>query len=498
MSLQLPPEIYAYIFEIGVHTWGVGFLPSLCLTCSDWHAIVLSTPRLYGIIDFILSRRHGLAQLSRAKSAPLYLTLPTERRRYYECEQNLLSLVHNWVYASVPTRTLESVRGEDLCSLEELHVTSCGDKDSQKEVVGRRTLEVEGSGSQLSFSFVGEERVEPWRDSIRLLTLIPNAISITLEYLHLLDGPQSSSESASVPMEGLLNLRIDSLRRFALQVFQIRTPSLQTFCLIDSYPYRGDHMHWNLVFMQWSQPSFVPANLHTLEIRSSLRETDVPAFIQWLSLLPNVVRLILDDDALFRCKEASFIEKLSSHPVDGKDWFCPSLMQLFVEGDMQVVDLIAIAGARGGVVEPPFAATSRPSRLRLIEAPLCVSGWDDEIAELKRLVDETRCSCSSCALGLLRGTYRTNCCEFQPSLIINSVNMIPLIIFIRGCIPSHFRSITCNRDSVFCLSPHTSRLYVLMFDIWNVIIIHFVSRMSEPADFLPNRDRSWFWGFQVL
>lgn len=203
-------------------------------------------------------------------------------------------------------------------------------------------------------------------------------------------------------MEDLLNLHIESLRRFALQVSRIRAPSLQTFCLIDSYPYSGDHMHWNLVFMQWSQPSFVPANLHTLEIRSSLRETDVPTFIQWLSLLPNVVRLILDDDALFRCKEASLIEKLSSHPVDGEDWFCPSLMQLFVEGDVQVVDLIAIAGARGGVVEPPFATTSRPSRLRLIEAPLCVSGWDDEIAELKRLVDETRCSCFSCALGLLR------------------------------------------------------------------------------------------------
>lgn len=420
MSLQLPPEIYAHIFEVGVHKWGVGFLPPLCLTCSDWNAIVLSTPRLYGIVDFTLSRRHGLAQLSRAKSAPLYLTLPTERRRYYECEQDLLSLVHNWVYASVPTRTLESVRGEDLCSLEELHVTSCGDKESPKEklwdvapsklrVLGANSVSPSWVKNVLSrgvtqFEFRDIDRRDRCTNSqlFELLTLIPNAISITLESLYLFDGPQSSSESASVPMEGLLNLHIESLRRFALQVSRIRAPSLQTFCLIDSYPYSGDHMHWNLVFMQWSQPSFVPANLHTLEIRSSLRETDVPTFIQWLSLLPNVVRLILDDDALFRCKEASLIEKLSSHPVDGEDWFCPSLMQLFVEGDVQVVDLIAIASARGGVVEPPFATTSRPSRLRLIEAPLCVSGWDDEIAELKRLVDETRCSCFSCALGLLR------------------------------------------------------------------------------------------------
>ncbi len=460
MSLQLPPEIYAHIFEVGVHKWGVGFLPSLCLTCSDWNAIILSTPRLYGIIDFTLSRRHGLAQLSRAKSAPLYLSLPTERRRYYECEQDLLSLVHNWVYASVPTRTLESVRGEDLCSLEELHVTSCGDKDSPKEklwdvapsklrVLGANSVSPSWVKNVLSrgvtqFEFRDIDRWNRCTNSqvFELLTLIPNAISITLESLDLFDGPQSSSESASVPMQGLLNLHIESLRRFALQVSRIRAPSLQTFCLIDSYPYSGDHMHWNLVFMQWSQPSFVPANLHTLEIRSSLRETDVPTFIQWLSLLPNVVRLILDDDALFRCKEASLIEKLSSHPVDGEGLVLSVFDAALCRRRRAGCGSHRDSGCpwRGG--RAPFATMSRPSRLRLIEAPLCVSGWDDEIAELKRLVDETRCSCFSCALDLLRGTYRTNRCEFQHSLIIKSVNMIPLVTFIRGCIPSHLHSIT--------------------------------------------------------
>ncbi|KAK0445001.1 uncharacterized protein EV420DRAFT_980050 [Desarmillaria tabescens] len=420
MSLQLPPEIYAHIFEVGVHKWGVGFLPPLCLTCSDWNEIVISTPRLYGIIDFTRSKRHGLVQLSKAKSAPLYLTLPTERRRYYECEKDLLSLVHNWVYASVPTRTLETLKGEDLSSLEELHVTSCGDKGSPKKklwdvapsklrVLGADSVSPSWVKSVLSrsvtqFEFRNIDRRNRCTNSqiFELITFIPNVVSIYLESLFLLDSPHSSSEGTSVLMEGLLNLHIQSLRCFALHVSRIRAPSLQTFRLIESYSYSDDHMHWNLVFMQWSQPNFVPANLHTLEIRSSLRETDVPTFIQWLSLLPSVVRLILDDVALFRCKEASLIEKLSSPPVDGEDWFCPSLMQLFVEGDVQVVDLIAIASTRGGVVEPPFATTSRPSRLRLIEAPLCVSGWDGEIAELKRLVDETRCSCLSCALGLLR------------------------------------------------------------------------------------------------
>ncbi|KAG7442095.1 uncharacterized protein BT62DRAFT_1010876 [Guyanagaster necrorhizus] len=447
MSVQLPPEIYAHIFEVGVHKWGVGFLPPLCLTCSDWNEIVASTPRLYGIIDFTRSRRRGLVQLSKAKSAPLYLTLPTERRRYNECEKDLLSLVHNWVYASIPTRTLESLKGEDLCSLEELHVTSCGDKDSPKEklwgavpsklrVLGANSVSSSLVKSVLSrgviqFEFRNIDRWDGCTNSqiFELLTLIPNASSITLESLFLLEGPQPSGESVtSVPMENLLNLHIQSLRCFALHTSHLRAPSLQTFRLIDSYPYDEDHMHWNLVFMQWSQPSFVPANLHTLEIRSSLRETDVPTFIRWLTLLPNVVRLIVDDVALFRCKEANLMEKLASQPVDGEHWFCPSLMQLFVEGDVQVVDLIAIAGARGGVVEPPFATTSRPSRLRLIEAPLCVSGWDDEIAELKRLVDETHCSCLSCALGLLRvilsvDLFQVVCINFHATVIQLSVSV---------------------------------------------------------------------------
>ena len=64
-------------------------------------------------------------------------------------------------------------------------------------------------------------------------------------------------------------------------------------------------------FSQWSHPSFVPVKLHTLELVSCLIFTDVPFLIRWLTRLPNLVRLILKDDAI---GEAATLESLISYP----------------------------------------------------------------------------------------------------------------------------------------------------------------------------------------
>ncbi|KAF9050878.1 hypothetical protein BDZ89DRAFT_1057311, partial [Hymenopellis radicata] len=128
---------------------------------------------------------------------------------------------------------------------------------------------------------------------------------------------------------------------------------------------------WQVVFMQWSQPEWLPVNLQSIDIRGSLKESDVDAFIRWLARLPNVVRFMHDEDTRITAALA----------CDAS--LCPGLRAY------EFADLMALA-------------KRRRARLKFISAALCFEGSDEEIAELKDLVEEVHCACFSCgfAVGL--------------------------------------------------------------------------------------------------
>ncbi|KAF8151732.1 hypothetical protein B0H34DRAFT_728772 [Crassisporium funariophilum] len=158
-------------------------------------------------------------------------------------------------------------------------------------------------------------------------------------------------------------------------------------------------------------------NLHTFELTQCLQPTDVPHLIRWLARLPNIVHLILKDDAIGKAattlsseaEQTNIYEALAS-PAGGRSgcgepggWLCPSLTILHLDTDDVVADLIPIARARGGFdisahyVHPPKA-------LRRMEALICSSSSQEEKEELCSLVEQAICVCISCGLAIA-GTY---------------------------------------------------------------------------------------------
>ena len=135
---------------------------------------------------------------------------------------------------------------------------------------------------------------------------------------------------------------------------------------VDARLYRSTPQYWVYGFIFLPIESTKLVNFHTLELVSCLRFTDVPFLIRWLTRLPNLVRLILKDDAIGEAAttlgqdtDDANLYKAPSSIADG--WLCPSLMILH--------PLRPIARARGGIASPEFEIPP-PSRLRRIEATL--------------------------------------------------------------------------------------------------------------------------------
>jgi hypothetical protein len=75
--IDIPPEILASAFEVGVLTWGIRYLPPMCLICKEWNQVIINTPHLWGIIE-VNTNSDGkflLDQIARAKAAPLTIPL---------------------------------------------------------------------------------------------------------------------------------------------------------------------------------------------------------------------------------------------------------------------------------------------------------------------------------------------------------------------------------------------------------------------------------------
>ncbi|KAG6820586.1 hypothetical protein H0H93_014813 [Arthromyces matolae] len=105
----IPHEILATVFEIGILTWDIRFLPPLRLVCHTWNEIVMTTPRLWGIIslDKWTDPDRLAYQISKAKHSPIsiYVRRPNEVRS--KALHMIVGLSSNWVHADVSTSMLK-------------------------------------------------------------------------------------------------------------------------------------------------------------------------------------------------------------------------------------------------------------------------------------------------------------------------------------------------------------------------------------------------------
>ena len=72
---DVPPELFARIFEIGIQAFGISFLPPIALVCRSWADLVRNTPRLWGIFDLRRFKYWEISkvqnQMQKSKKAPL-------------------------------------------------------------------------------------------------------------------------------------------------------------------------------------------------------------------------------------------------------------------------------------------------------------------------------------------------------------------------------------------------------------------------------------------
>ncbi|KAF8898317.1 hypothetical protein CPB85DRAFT_1327710 [Mucidula mucida] len=409
MSLinELPSELLARAFEIGIFKWGIQFLPPLRLTCQSWNEIVLFTPRLFGIIDVTrVSRSTIQRQLARAKAAPLYVTIPRYLNRYHgaELETILLTTAENWVYAAVPMRVMYKIhprRRDDLTRLDALHVAAgdpklaaasesfwgatappklrffsadglCSREVHSLIVVPSSIIDFElknlHGGRRLEHDYYCQRDI-PMKELLGILARIPNAARICLDTIQSLQP--AAEPLLALTFSHLTELDLTRVRWAPHFLASMNLPALQNLVIVDCEMAPRWGGSWQVVFMQWSQPGWLPVNLQSIDIRGSLEESDVDAFIRWLARLPNVVRLMHDEDARITAALA----------YDAS--LCPGVVHLAIERAYEFADLMLLA-------------KHRRARLKFISAALCFEGSEDEIAELKNLVEEVHCVCFSC------------------------------------------------------------------------------------------------------
>jgi hypothetical protein len=428
--LELPQEILTYTFECGVHDIGISFLYPLCLTCRFWKEIVQDTPQLWGIFDLSNKTRKTRLrrvsdQIARAKAARLWLSIDTKFPLHVDANssivEKLLLLASNWVYADIPVSLLERIEWDDLSLLEALVVHGPwfpSTFTTSPNLVISQDLERRSrfSSSRLrSFSCIGDlphslmqKFVSPaltflemsdcerkLREILDALSVTPNLAILRLSGIRCNETIYCSERIVTLP--SLQTLEVVNFRAYNSVLEHLCCKSLEYLTIKASY-----HKPSHTFMVQWSAPSFLPQRLHTLEFSNSLQTVHIPHLIRWLGRLRSLVRLVLRDEAIVPASNSSHTENIFlalSTTTETRDWLCPSLMQLFLEADIQVTDLLSIARNRGGHYELECTGTEQPSRLKLIQGPICNSGFSHEIEELRRSVDEVVCDCLGCQLG---------------------------------------------------------------------------------------------------
>ncbi|KDR71581.1 hypothetical protein GALMADRAFT_253923 [Galerina marginata CBS 339.88] len=452
---DIPPEILATAFELGIYSEGISFLRPLAKVCRSWREIIDHTPRLWGII-LIRKRTSSKAlerQIAKAKASPLSITISpgTSVGRYKNPIAQLTKLSSNWVIADIGTQFISPCLWVDLHrSLEELSLSRDapayddpgpffeGVDTLTKRETKLRSFTATGLSRSWVLGFLGpsirhfglirglNNVIEPGNymairnrcrisDTWDYLARVPEATSIELKDLrhthpHSLTPPH-------VHLLKLRNLKATSVLHLSSVLASVAAPSLQTLSVNQNPPNIEQAWSWNNarryslpmapLFTQWSAPGFVPTHLHTLELLNCLEVGDVPYFIRWLERLPNLVRLFVEDeaDAFGRAAnngEANFYNALAS-PLTADDghtsWLCPSLMILYLIADHEISDLIAIARARGGII-PTAYDIPPPNRLRRLEAHLCATSEADDVDYIRSVIDNAYCICTNCGLNV--------------------------------------------------------------------------------------------------
>ncbi|KAJ7262770.1 hypothetical protein B0H12DRAFT_1104368 [Mycena haematopus] len=434
---QFPPEILGYILQIGTEAWGIGFLPTICLVSSACHDVVVSTPSLWGI--FVVGKHKNSwpmlnRQLVQAKATDLRITIshkgrPTSDKRGYTFLASLVSLAPNWVRVEMPTTLLSSARWADMRRLEVLRLKFQGGAACSADQFFKLSEGAAYRPSNLhSFTGIGlpEEWVTPFLSprisylelgrlgrggryeqipaSVvhRYLSLTPNVHTLCLPDLFFLpfSGPKDP-----VSLRNLHNLELVRVRNLTPLLLDIRALALRALTIRDSSG------QMNSIFSQWSQPSFLPANLQFLELANCLSPADTPLLIGFLARLPALIRLILSDaeeiggwsSAETDIAETDIFNALASPdgagPIVG-GWLCPSLIHLCIDAPLRTTDILPVVRARG-------SATTRtagsPARLRSLQSPLCSSGSAEEVAEIRSYFadpEDVRCLCLSCSFDI--------------------------------------------------------------------------------------------------
>lgn len=425
---NLPPELLAYVFEIGVHNWGLRFLPPLCLTCRAWNEVTVSTPRLWGIVD--LHRRSNIpliqAQITKACSSPLTIRIhfPSGKgpKKSKKILDSLLSLKHNWVDVELSTTILMpgAVSWNDLLPvLERLRLDCVGYSESgaytaaaaffaesRQDVVPKLrsfaavqlpSCWVRGFlGPTITAFEVTKKQSVPLTEILGYLQMLPNVASLTFSKLSITQFLNSNTKHVRLPK--LLDLHVEEVLNFPYLLSLMACPNLSTLFISG----RPCNLRWDirnaetrtspkLLFTQWSQPGFIPVSLHTLTLESDCVDaTDLPFLNGFLTRTPSLVRLkfrqVPGHILSYTFPTAGLPNSiLTAVPVAS----CPGLMQLFVyECDMSVRELLDLC----------LSKNLNHSPLRLVEAPLCPNGTSQEIEELRKIVEEVRCTCLGCEM----------------------------------------------------------------------------------------------------
>ncbi|KDR71536.1 hypothetical protein GALMADRAFT_253870 [Galerina marginata CBS 339.88] len=439
---DIPPEILAASFELGINTWGIGFLSRLCEVCKNWNEIINSSPRLWGIIS-IQSSRSSVSvlemQIMKAKSAPLSVSIsPRLPRHEIEEHWSLLSEeVDHWAVASISTQFATTIRSSwaDLIrqNLEVLTLTQCGGdadtflaevEDNHKHPPKLRSFTANRLSRSWTLPFLSPSiryfclrRGDPINrfhnivDTWEYLYRIPGVVTVDLhDLLHCDPNEQLSSRAIQLPK--LETIRLTNVLYPSSILCAISAPCVRTLVVDRTRWYKNYLPKWELgnvneaalpllpFFWQWSQAGFIPTHLHTLRLVDCLERGDIPSLIRWLAHLPNLVRLLLKDEEISLAAARKTVDgeecnlfKALALPRSSEDgsysWLCPSLTVLQIEsGEQDIEALIPIAQARGGIAPTFPPDVNPPRRLRVIEAFLHESETQENVEMLESLVDE--------------------------------------------------------------------------------------------------------------
>ncbi|RXW15103.1 hypothetical protein EST38_g10753 [Candolleomyces aberdarensis] len=432
--IDIPPEILASAFEIGVLTWGIRYLPPMCLVCKEWNQVVISTPHLWGIIE-VATDSHAeflLDQIARAKAAPLTVFVSKGALNSHSLApviRGLVALSPNWIKATLFITNGSEVADSSLffdgtpdtqslhppalrhLSMDYIYISE-PEWDNHLLSSSIQTFKINGGhNGQVSLS-----------STIDQLSKTPNVRELTIRYLH--HEPRLPEKSLVVYLDSLLSLDVEWVEFPSFLLSSISCRSLNALTIghsgCQSRTWQIRHMvdasfdpsfrTLSPFLTQWCDPKFLPSALHALKLEQCIAIEDIPMLIRFLARLPHLAVLSLNDDALdydperrgTYTDENDILLALAS-PTGARSgiggWLCPSLRVLHVEADIdfqRLLDVVVLRGCNSPEVESTGAGPAKT--LRCVIGMTCSEGTRESRELLSSLVEEVYCTCIGCCL----------------------------------------------------------------------------------------------------